>query len=149
MSATTIRALMIEQESDQKFPRQIKTIAISDLPDGDVLIKVQYSSLNFKNALSSIGNKRVTRNYPNTPGIDASGEVVISDSDRFKAGDQVLVTGYDLGMNTSGGFGQYIRVPAGWIVPLPSGLTPHESMISGLSTDGLLIYLARHLFDWY
>ena len=84
----------------------------------------------------------MTRNYPHTPGIDASGEVVESSDSRFKPGDQVLVTGYDLGMNTSGGFGQYIRVPADWVVPLPEGLSLKEAMIYG--TAGYTAALSVH-----
>ena len=104
---------------------------VADLPAGDVLIRVAYSSLNFKDALSSVGNKGVTRQYPHTPGIDAAGVVAESTDAGFAAGDEVIVIGYDLGMNTDGGFGQYIRVPAGWVVKRPAGLTLAESMIIG------------------
>jgi acrylyl-CoA reductase (NADPH) len=107
-----------------------------------VLINVKYSSLNYKDALSATGNKGVTRKYPHTPGIDAAGVVVESVSDDFKAGDHVIVTGYDLGMNTPGGFGQYIRVPAEWVVKLPKGLSMKESMIYGTAgfTAALSVY---------
>lgn len=104
---------------------------VSSLPAADVLIRVAYSSLNFKDALSSSGNKGVTRQYPHTPGIDAAGVVAESDSPLFVAGDEVIVIGYDLGMNTAGGFGEFIRVPAGWLVNRPAGLTLNESMIIG------------------
>lgn len=104
---------------------------VADLPAGDVLIRVAYSSLNFKDALSASGNKGVTRQYPHTPGIDAAGVVAESDSEQFKAGDEVIVIGYDLGMNTAGGFGQFIRVPASWVVKRPPGLSLNESMIVG------------------
>ncbi|MFQ5686125.1 MAG: alcohol dehydrogenase catalytic domain-containing protein, partial [Candidatus Scalindua sp.] len=122
---------MIVKEDAGKYMREIGNKNIADLPEGDVLINVKYSSLNYKDALSSIGNKGVTRNYPHTPGVDAAGLVESSDNPLFKAGDQVVVTGYDLGMNTSGGFGQYIRVPAVWIVKLPERITLKESMIYG------------------
>jgi putative YhdH/YhfP family quinone oxidoreductase len=112
-----------------------------------VLIRVHFSSLNYKDGLSCIGNPGVTRNYPHTPGIDASGEVTESLDSRFKEGDSVIVTGYDLGMNTSGGFGEYIRVPADWVVPLPEGMTFKEASIYGvagftaaLSVDALQKY---------
>src|SRR5690606_32782997 len=105
------------------------------LPPGDVLVRVRYSSLNYKDALSATGNPGVTRNYPHTPGIDAAGEVEACATGDFAPGAPVIVTGYDLGMNTSGGFGQYIRVPAGWLVPLPAGLSLRESMLLG--TAGL------------
>lgn len=104
---------------------------VSSLPAGDVLVRVAFSSLNFKDALSSSGNKGVTRQYPHTPGIDAAGVVAESDSPLFVTGEEVIVTGYDLGMNTAGGFGEFIRVPAGWLVKKPAGMTLNESMIIG------------------
>ena len=131
MPSETFNALVVEAGEDKTYLRQIKKRTVDDLPDGDVLIRVQYSSLNYKDALSAIGNKGVTRSYPHTPGVDAAGTVADSRVDAFKKGDEVLVTGYDLGMNTSGGFGQYVRVPAGWVVPLPRGLSLKESMIFG------------------
>jgi acrylyl-CoA reductase (NADPH) len=136
------RALVVEQTSESSFRRTIKQRSTADLPDGDVLINVRYSSLNYKDALSASGNKGVTKNYPHTPGIDAAGIVVESQSPEFKTGDQVIVTGYDLGMNTSGGFGQYIRVPSGWVVPLPDHLSLRESMIYGTAgfTAALSVY---------
>ncbi|MHC4755296.1 MAG: YhdH/YhfP family quinone oxidoreductase, partial [Planctomycetota bacterium] len=102
-----------------------------DLPPGELLIKVRYSSLNYKDALSASGNKGVTRKYPHTPGVDAAGVVAESSSSEFSPGDEVLVTGYDLGMNTSGGYEEYIRVPANWVVKLPENLTLRESMVYG------------------
>jgi putative YhdH/YhfP family quinone oxidoreductase len=131
MTTDTFNALVVSAGEDKTYLRQIKQRATDDLPEGDVLIRVHYSSLNYKDALSAIGNKGVTRHYPHTPGIDAAGTVAESRVDAFKPGDAVLVTGYDLGMNTSGGFGQYVRVPAGWVVPLPEGLSLKESMIYG------------------
>ncbi|MFO7713737.1 YhdH/YhfP family quinone oxidoreductase [Desulfosarcina sp.] len=131
MTSESFDALVVEAGEDKTYVRQIKKRVVADLPDGDVLIRVKYSSLNYKDALSAVGNKGVTRNYPHTPGIDAAGTVADSRVEAFKAGDKVLVTGYDLGMNTSGGFGQYVRVPAGWVVPLPQGLSLKESMIYG------------------
>lgn len=104
---------------------------VSSLPAGDVLVRVAFSSLNFKDALSSSGNKGVTRQYPHTPGIDSAGVVAESDSPLFVVGEEVIVIGYDLGMNTAGGFGEFIRVPAGWLVKKPAGLTLNESMIIG------------------
>ncbi|MBP6662286.1 MAG: YhdH/YhfP family quinone oxidoreductase [Paludibacter sp.] len=124
------KALVINEVS-AAFEQTIQTLNIDDLPKGDVLVKVHYSSINYKDALSATGNKGITKKYPHTPGIDAAGEVVSSLDDKFKAGDKVIVTGYDLGMNTSGGFGQYIRVPADWVVKLPEGLSLKESMIIG------------------
>jgi len=131
MNSTRFKAFVVEERGKNSFSGTISEKSTEDLPDGDTLIKVHYSSLNYKDALSATGNRGVTKNYPHTPGIDASGVVVKSRTGDFKTGDQVLVTGYDLGMNTSGGFGQYIRVPAGWVVKLPSGMTLKESMILG------------------
>jgi putative YhdH/YhfP family quinone oxidoreductase len=131
MTADTFNALVVRAGEDNTYLRRMEQRRIADLPDGDVRIQVNYSSLNYKDALSAIGNRGVTRNFPHTPGIDAAGTVAQSRVRGFKEGDPVLVTGYDLGMNTSGGFGQYVRVPAEWVVPLPDGLTLKESMIYG------------------
>jgi len=122
---------LVVNEVNAAFEQTIQTLHIDNLPKGDVLVKVHYSSINYKDALSATGNKGITKKYPHTPGIDAAGEVVSSLDDKFKEGDKVIVTGYDLGMNTSGGFGQYIRVPADWVVKLPEGLSLKESMIIG------------------
>lgn len=125
------KALQVSEESEGEINAQLINRSIDDLPAGDTLIRVNYSSLNFKDALSFSGNKAVTREYPHTPGVDAAGTVISSDDENLKAGDEVLVNGYDLGMNTSGGFGQMIRVPSEWVVKLPSGLSQKESMILG------------------
>ena len=137
----SFKALVISENVEKQYIRNIVQRDISDLPVGDVLIKVQYSALNYKDALSSVGNKGVSKNYPHTPGIDAAGVVEASDSSDFQVGDQVIVTSYDLGMNTAGGFAEYIRVPANWIVKLPSGLTLREAMINGTAgfTAGMCI----------
>ncbi|WP_037372610.1 YhdH/YhfP family quinone oxidoreductase [Anaerovorax odorimutans] len=128
---TNFKAIVVSENENGEFSRNIVTKDISSLPSGDVLINVKYSSLNYKDALSATGNKGVTRKYPHTPGVDAAGIVKESTNENFKIGDQVIVTGYDLGMNTSGGFGQYIRVPAEWIVKLPKNFSLKESMILG------------------
>jgi len=147
MNVSTFRALVVSQTDEKTFTREITERSITDLPEGEVLIRVHFSSLNYKDGLSCIGNPGVTRNYPHTPGIDASGKVTESSDSRFKEGDSVIVTGYDLGMNTSGGFGEYIRVPADWVVPLPEGMTFKEASIYGvagftaaLSVDALQKY---------
>jgi len=125
------KALLVEEVSEKNFQSEIVDRDIEELPDGDVLIKVHYSSVNYKDALSASGNRAVTRQYPHTPGVDAAGTVANSDVGEFTEGDEVIVTGYDLGMNTAGGFGQYIRVPSAWIVKAPSGLGLRESMMLG------------------
>jgi len=148
MTPETFNALVVEVGEDNAYVRRIKKRTVDELPDGDLLIRVNYSSLNYKDALSATGNKGVTRSYPHTPGIDAAGTVVRSRVDAFKKGDPVLVTGYDLGMNTSGGFGRVVRVPAGWVVPLPSGLSLKESMIYGTAgfTAGLgILFLTERV----
>jgi acrylyl-CoA reductase (NADPH) len=131
MINTTFTALVVRENEPKVFTQVIEQREISDLPEGDIVIKVAYSSLNYKDALSATGNPGVSRNFPHSPGIDAVGEVVESRDVNLPVGTQVVVTGYDLGMNTSGGLSQYIRVPAQWVVPLPSNLTPQESMSYG------------------
>ncbi len=142
MDNVSYKALIVEEPEKNKFTRQIKDANINDLPSGDVLVRVHYSSLNYKDALSATGNRGVTRQYPHTPGIDAAGIVVESHVDTIKKDDKVIVTSYDLGMNTSGGFGQFIRVPAGWVVKLPDGLDLKQSMIFGTAgfTAGMSIF---------
>ena len=125
----------VVEEKEGKFKGTIKTRNIEELPKGDLLIKVAYSSLNYKDALSATGNKGVTKNYPHTPGIDAVGVVIKSENSAFSINDNVIVTSYDLGMNTDGGFSEYIRVPSAWAVKLPENLTMKEAMIYG--TAGL------------
>jgi acrylyl-CoA reductase (NADPH) len=142
MDNLTYKALIVEETEKNTFTRQIKNTFINDLPDNDVLIQVQYSSLNYKDALSATGNRGVTRKYPHTPGIDAAGIVEESECDTFKKGEKVIVTSYDLGMNTKGGYGQYIRVPKDWVVKLPQGLDLKQSMIFGTAgfTAGMSVF---------
>ncbi|MXZ12927.1 MAG: YhdH/YhfP family quinone oxidoreductase [Candidatus Dadabacteria bacterium] len=131
MSSDSFKAMVVSRTEDGEFTREIATRQIDSLPDGEVLLNVKYSSLNYKDALSAIGNRGVTKNYPHTPGVDAAGVVEDSKSGEFEPGDKVIVHGYDLGMDTSGGFGQYVRVPAEWVVNLPEGLDLKESMMYG------------------
>jgi putative YhdH/YhfP family quinone oxidoreductase len=128
---TTFRALVVSEHRDGAFTREVNERRLDDLPANDTLIRVRYSSLNYKDALSATGNKGVSRNYPHTPGIDAAGEVVETASASLKVGDKVIVTGYDLGMNTAGGFAAYIRVPASWVVPMPLDLNARDAMTIG------------------
>ena len=134
-SSTSFRALRVLEKDNGFFVNEIQTLTLADLPEGAVLIRVGWSSLNFKDSLSANGHKGVTRTFPHTPGIDAAGTVVHSEVAEFRAGDEVIVTGFDLGMNTAGGFGEYIRVPASWVVPKP----PHHdlSYFMALGTAGL------------
>ena len=119
------------EETEQGIKAAWQTLNDDDLPAGDVLIDVAYSSVNYKDALSASGNKGVTRAYPHTPGIDVAGTVLASNDPQFKTGDEVVVFGYDLGMNTAGGFGQHVRVPAGWVLHKPQALSMAESMAWG------------------
>jgi acrylyl-CoA reductase (NADPH) len=140
MMVDTYRALVVTELADGTFSRQVSTKKIDDLPAGEVLIKVQYSSLNYKDALSATGNKGVTKKYPHTPGIDAAGTVAESSVPEFAVGDEVFVTGFDLGMNTSGGYQEYIRVPAAWVVKRLPNLNLKETMVYG--TAGLTALLS-------
>lgn len=136
----TYQALVVS-EKEGKYIQEVKELNTRDLPKGDVLIQVHYSSLNYKDALSAVGNKGVTKNYPHTPGIDAAGIVIESESENIGVGEEVVVSGYDLGMNTPGGYGRFIRVPAEWVVKLPENLTMKETMIIGTAgfTAGISI----------
>jgi len=135
IDAQSFTAMLVEQSGEKQFARKIITRSVEDLPPGDLLVRVHYSSLNYKDALSATGRPGVTKNYPHTPGIDAAGVVVACADDSFRPGDEVVVTGFDLGMNTAGGYGQFIRVPSAWALKLPAGLSLRESM--ALGTAGL------------
>ena len=119
------------EEIDGAFSASISELELQKPDDGFVQIKVSHSSLNYKDALSASGNKGVTRNYPFVPGIDAAGTITDANSSEFTDGDEVIVTGYDMGMNTPGGFGEYINVPAEWVVKKPSNLSSLEAMSIG------------------
>ena len=129
--AGSFRAFRVDKTEDRRFPRSVVDRNDSELPDGELLIDVAYSSLNYKDALSATGNPGVTRSFPHTPGIDAAGTVVESSAESFTPGSEVVVIGFDLGMNTAGGFSQRIRVPAAWAVAMPDGLDARSSMILG------------------
>lgn len=131
MSEDTFKAFFVEETSEGKVSTSVKDVPLSFLPDHEVLIRVQFSSLNYKDGLSASGNKGVTRNYPHIPGIDAAGTVVEDESDTFEKGQKVVVTGQDLGSNTPGGYGELIRVPKDWVVALPAGLDLETSMKYG------------------
>ena len=131
MQNNSYTALVVKEASPNTYTREIETKTIKELPKGDLLVRVHYSSLNYKDALSASGNRGVTRHYPHVPGIDAAGVVEESSSIDFSPGDQVIATGFDLGMNVSGGYGQYIRIPAGWALHCPQHLSLRESMIYG------------------
>ena len=141
MANRSFKAFQVREEGDN-FIQEIVNRSIDDLPDNDTLVRVKFAALNYKDALSATGHKGVTKNYPHTPGVDAVGVVESSKGNKYSEGDEVIVTSYDLGMNTSGGFAEYISVPAQWVVPKPKELTLAESMIFGTAgfTAGLSIF---------
>jgi len=147
MDSKKFKAMVVQEAADGRYIRRITDKSLDELPAGEVLVKVHYSSLNYKDGLSATGHRGVTKSYPHTPGVDAAGVVEESTGEAFQPGDPVIVTSYDLGMNTSGGFGQYIRVPASWVVPLPGNLSLKESMAygsAGLSAGFCILKLQEH-----
>lgn len=136
------QALWTEEESDETFKTSLQTLPLSTLADHDVCIQVHYSSLNYKDALSANGHRGITRDFPHIPGIDAAGIVVSDKRGIFRPGDEVLVTGFDQGMNSHGGLAAYISVPGDWVIAMPKGLHARSAM--QLGTAGLTAGLAVH-----
>ncbi|PLT29611.1 NADPH:quinone oxidoreductase family protein [Peribacillus deserti] len=124
------KALVVDK-TDENFSVNIKEVSLEDLPQEGVLIKVAYSSINYKDGLASIPEGKIVRSYPFIPGIDLAGTVVSSDDPRYKEGDQVIATSYEIGVSHFGGYSEYARIPADWIVPLPENLTLKEAMAFG------------------
>lgn len=139
------KALMITETPNGKFARSIVQRSTDDLPKGDLLIRVHYSALNYKDGLSATGHKGISRNFPHTPGIEAAGRVEVSTVPQFQKGNEVFLTGYDLGMNTSGAFAEYIRVPAEWVMRKPTGLSCKDIMTIG--TAGFTAAYALHKME--
>jgi acrylyl-CoA reductase (NADPH) len=138
------KAFMVNKTEDD-FSAVVKTIDLEDLPLGEVTIKVAYSSVNYKDGLASIPNGKIVRSYPFVPGIDLAGTVVRSDDSRFKEGDKVIATSYEIGVSHYGGFSEYARIPGDWIVPLPEGLNLREAMVYG--TAGFTAALSVHRLE--
>src|SRR5687767_15789501 len=115
--------LLVEKDATGQVSRTVTQRPLSDLPAGDVLVRVAWSSLNYKDALAAQAHPGVVRKLPHVPGIDAAGTVEESANSRYKPGDSIVITGYELGAGQWGGWSQYVRVPADWIVPLPAGLS--------------------------
>ncbi|WP_044419086.1 YhdH/YhfP family quinone oxidoreductase [Halarcobacter anaerophilus] len=134
-----MKAYVVEKIED-KFVSGVQDIETPTIEENEILIKATYSSLNYKDALSSIGNKGVTRVFPHITGVDVAGVVENSNSKDFQKGDKVVVTGYDLGMNTNGGHTEFVKVPASWAIKIPKGLTNKEIMTYG--TAGLTAALS-------
>ncbi len=139
--STAFRAFVVNK-TDEGFTAGFKELTLADLPPGEVLIKVVYSGVNYKDGLASIPEGKIARSYPLVPGIDLSGVVAESSDSRFKPGDEVLATSYELGVSYYGGYSEYARVKADWVVPLPTGLTLKEAM--ALGTAGFTASLAIH-----
>ncbi|MEH7307394.1 NADPH:quinone oxidoreductase family protein [Neobacillus drentensis] len=124
------KALMVDK-NENDFSVQVKNITLNELPQGDVLIKVVYSAINYKDGLASIPNGKIVTTYPFIPGIDLAGVVVSSQDPRFREGDEVIATSYEIGVSHYGGYSEFARIPGDWIVQLPKNLTLKESMILG------------------
>lgn len=135
----------IVNKTEEEFSANVGAISLDELPAGDVLIKVAYSSVNYKDGLASIPNGKIVRSYPFIPGIDLSGTVVSSNDSRFSEGDKVIATSYEIGVSHYGGYSEYARIPADWIVPLPEGLTLKEAMVFG--TAGFTAALSVHRLE--
>ena len=117
MTVDNFNALVVNK--DEAFTVKVNELTLEDLPKGEVLIKVSYSGINYKDSLASIPDGKIVTSYPFVPGIDLAGTVVSSEDSRFKAGDEVIATSYEIGVSHFGGFSEYARIPAQWIVPLP------------------------------
>ena len=124
------RAIVVNKQGDA-FTVATKELSESDLPAGEVTIRVEWSSINYKDGLALSPNGRVLRSYPMVPGVDLAGTVAESSDSRFSSGDKVVVTGYDVGVAHPGGFAELARIPADWVMPLPEGLTTKEAMALG------------------
>jgi acrylyl-CoA reductase (NADPH) len=137
----TFQALVVDKIKGE-VKVETRSLSLSDLPESEVLIRVLFSSVNYKDALACIPNGNIVKQYPFIPGIDLAGVVVISEDSRFQEGEEVLVTGYELGVGHFGGFSRYAWVPAHWVVKLPVGLTAKEAMILGTAgfTAALSVY---------
>src|SRR2546422_2871822 len=143
--AVTFKAFVVNKK-EEGFTATFRDLTQADLPPGEVLVKVAYSSVNYKDGLASIPEGRIVRSYPFVPGVDLAGVVVESSDPRFKPGDEVIATSYELGVSHYGGFSEYARVKADWVVPLPAGLTLKGAMALGKAgfTAALAIYKQEH-----
>lgn len=125
------RSIVIDHTNPDSFSVAVKPMKLTDLPAGDVLIKVIYSSVNYKDRLACNPNGKIIKSFPFVPGIDLSGYVISSTDEIFREGQPVLVTGFELGVSHYGGYSEYARVPGEWVIPLPEGLDLREAMVYG------------------
>ena len=146
MSPDAMQCYLVRKQGKDKIEAGVERRPAYDLPPGDVLIRVACSSLNYKDALAATGHPGVARKFPHVPGVDAAGEVLQSSSAAFRPGDKVVVTSYELGVERWGGWAELVRVPAEWVLPLPAGLSPEESMILGTAglAAGLCVRALEH-----
>lgn len=144
MLSRSFKAVVIEEKGED-VKASVQTLQEKDLPEGDVLVHVKYSSVNYKDGLASIKDGNIVSSYPFVPGIDLAGTVISSKSKRFSEGDDIIVTGYELGVSHYGGFSEYATVDEDWIVPLPEKLTLKEAMAYG--TAGFTAALAIHKLE--
>lgn len=137
----TFKCYLISKDADAKVHGEMAQRSLNELPPGEVVVRVAYSSLNYKDALAATGHPGVNKVFPHVPGVDLAGQVAESGVYEFVEGDRVLATGFDLGSNRWGGFAEYASLPEDWIVPLPPGLSLRESMILGTAgfTAGLCV----------
>ena len=131
MNQTEFSGFLVEKDSAGQVRQGIAKRSVNDLPPGEVLVQVAFSSLNYKDALAAQAHPGVVRKLPHVPGIDAAGTVIESSDPRFRSGDEIIITGYELGAGQWGGWSEYVRVPADWVVLLPPGLSLKESMVLG------------------
>jgi putative YhdH/YhfP family quinone oxidoreductase len=127
----TFRAFVVDRPEGGSFTRGVRAVPTADLPPGEVVVRVAWSGVNFKDGLAAREDGRVARSYPLIPGIDLAGTVVASEDPAFPVGSEVLANGYEIGTARHGGYGELARLPAGWVVPLPEGLTARDAMAIG------------------
>ncbi len=125
------KALVVDCKEDGNCRCEVSELEMGQLPPGELLVRVAYSSLNYKDALAASPNGGIVKAYPFVPGIDLAGTVVSSEDSRFREGDAIVATGYELGVSHFGGYAEYARIPADWAIPLPRGLTLKEAMTYG------------------
>jgi acrylyl-CoA reductase (NADPH) len=131
MLPEAIRCYLVRKTAAATIEASVETRPFRDLPPGDTVIRVEASSLNYKDAMAAIGHSGIVKSFPHVPGIDAAGTIVHSESPRWKAGRPVIMTGYQQGAERWGAWAEYVRVPAEWVVPLPESLSLREAMILG------------------